>query len=391
MAKGVYIGVNNSAKKVKQIYIGVNGQAKKVKKGYIGVNGQAKLFFSSENFTYDGVGNSSQALTTGRYSMMCSNWYMNDYSPNYVYFAGGKTNSSSYSNVVNAYNSNLTRSTPSALTVSRSQGIGANNSVYTFIVGGTNGSAQSTIDVYSESTGTKSNYFTGYIAVYDLAGGNAFGDVAMWGGGSTAVGSSNISSRVYYASSSSSTTAGTDLPVAVFQPSFAACSNRAFFAGGRNSSSTDLNTVSIYNSAITRTGNATGLSVATFNVIGVSTPKYAYFISGNTTSAAQRYDSNGTKTSLSNANGNTSYFYGSGTGNGKWAMVCGGENYSDNAHSYISVYHEDGTTLNFTGNLSQSKEQLSACAIGNRIIVAGGTTSYNGSGLTTVELFTAES
>ena len=47
MSKGAYIGVGNSAKKIKSIYIGVNGVAKKVKKAYIGVNNVAKLWWSS--------------------------------------------------------------------------------------------------------------------------------------------------------------------------------------------------------------------------------------------------------------------------------------------------------------------------------------------------------
>lgn len=47
MAKKLYIGVGNKAKKVKQLYIGVNGKARKVKKAYIGVNGKAKLFYEA--------------------------------------------------------------------------------------------------------------------------------------------------------------------------------------------------------------------------------------------------------------------------------------------------------------------------------------------------------
>lgn len=45
--KGIFIGVNSTAKKVKKIYCGVNNKAKKVKKIFVGVNGQAKLVFSS--------------------------------------------------------------------------------------------------------------------------------------------------------------------------------------------------------------------------------------------------------------------------------------------------------------------------------------------------------
>lgn len=48
MAKGIYVGVESKARKVKKFYIGVDGKARKVKKGYIGVNGVAKLFYSAE-------------------------------------------------------------------------------------------------------------------------------------------------------------------------------------------------------------------------------------------------------------------------------------------------------------------------------------------------------
>ena len=44
MAKGIYIGASNTAKKVKKEYVGVGGVAKKVKKVYIGdANGKARL------------------------------------------------------------------------------------------------------------------------------------------------------------------------------------------------------------------------------------------------------------------------------------------------------------------------------------------------------------
>lgn len=46
MAKAVYEGIGDKARKVKKMYVGVDGKARKVKKGYIGVNGVARLFFS---------------------------------------------------------------------------------------------------------------------------------------------------------------------------------------------------------------------------------------------------------------------------------------------------------------------------------------------------------
>lgn len=42
MAKNIFIGVNNVARKPKNIYVGVNGVARKVKAAYVGVNGVAR-------------------------------------------------------------------------------------------------------------------------------------------------------------------------------------------------------------------------------------------------------------------------------------------------------------------------------------------------------------
>ena len=45
MAKKVYIGESNLARKVSEIYLGIDGKARKVVKGYIGVNGVARQFW----------------------------------------------------------------------------------------------------------------------------------------------------------------------------------------------------------------------------------------------------------------------------------------------------------------------------------------------------------
>lgn len=48
MAKGAYLGISNTARKVKNIYVGVNGVARKIKKAYIGdENGLARLCWST--------------------------------------------------------------------------------------------------------------------------------------------------------------------------------------------------------------------------------------------------------------------------------------------------------------------------------------------------------
>lgn len=48
MAKGIYIGADNIARKVKGMYVGVDGVARKVVKGYVGVDGVARLFYIAQ-------------------------------------------------------------------------------------------------------------------------------------------------------------------------------------------------------------------------------------------------------------------------------------------------------------------------------------------------------
>ena len=79
MATGVYIGVNGTARKVKNIYLGVSGTARKVKKGYIGdANGKARLFFQASSGLVKYSGNVSSlsnprevlsATTVGDYAL----------------------------------------------------------------------------------------------------------------------------------------------------------------------------------------------------------------------------------------------------------------------------------------------------------------------------------
>ena len=52
MAKNVYFGTADLARKVNDVYLGVDGTARKVKKGYIGVDGVARLFYSSQSPGY---------------------------------------------------------------------------------------------------------------------------------------------------------------------------------------------------------------------------------------------------------------------------------------------------------------------------------------------------
>ena len=64
MAKKVYIGQSDLARKVNEIYLGINGKARKVVKGYVGVNGVARQFWPELILYY---WNKYNTIATNRY------------------------------------------------------------------------------------------------------------------------------------------------------------------------------------------------------------------------------------------------------------------------------------------------------------------------------------
>jgi hypothetical protein len=72
---------------------------------------------------------------------------------NYALFAGGQSSSSSYSNAVDAYDTSLTQSTPTALSVARGMLAGASVGNYALFAGGYGSSPthKDTVDAYNAS------------------------------------------------------------------------------------------------------------------------------------------------------------------------------------------------------------------------------------------------
>lgn len=95
MSKGVYVGVDGVAHKVKKIYTGVDNVARKVKKGYVGVGGIARPFFSAESpLVYYGT---ITPLGEARYNLAATTV------GNYALFGGGLGSSSTNKDAVDAY------------------------------------------------------------------------------------------------------------------------------------------------------------------------------------------------------------------------------------------------------------------------------------------------
>lgn len=135
MAKAVYCGVGGVARKVKKIYVGVDDIARKVKKGYCGVGGVARLFYSAGEVGYYGTTTSTLGYAVIKHAGASN--------PKYALFAGGcKSNTVNVRSAVYAYNSSLTRSSPSSgLSSIRHSQTGGSIGNYALFVCGTNGTS----------------------------------------------------------------------------------------------------------------------------------------------------------------------------------------------------------------------------------------------------------
>ena len=340
MAKTLYVGINNLARKVKKMYVGIDGKARKVKKAYIGVGGKARLFWVSE-FTITIIQSSNQTITvkcngtsytssfiapagsTYIVSIVASSGYnagtlsvssgilTNNITisataatvktlsyagtatgltqarsslvgasvKNFALFAGGSDKAQRYTTVtystVDAYNTSLTRSTPTALSSSRRHLAGASVGNYALFAGGLSGdSVYSKVDAYNTSL-TKTIPTTLKIARYSLAA-TTVGNYALFSGGYN----NNSFLTTVDANTSLTRSTPTALSQAKAYHSGASVGNYALFAGGGvYSSGTAYSTVDAYNASLTKS-IATALSKATSCMGSASVGDYALFAGG---------------------------------------------------------------------------------------------------------------
>ena len=143
MAKGAYIGINNTARKIKKMYVGVNNVAHKVVKGYIGVGGVARPFFST-GIEY--MGNVA-SLSIGRNNLAAA------FAGDYVLFGGGGLypGYGPYA-TVDAFNPSFVSVSVSPLGQDRWGGQAASIGGYAFFAGGFYHQGQLNRDVYAYSS-----------------------------------------------------------------------------------------------------------------------------------------------------------------------------------------------------------------------------------------------
>lgn len=374
MAKAVYVGVNSKARKMKKAYIGIGGKARKVKKMYIGdSSGKARLCYSAE---LEKVGMAT-ALSTTRYDMRAATV------GKYALFAGGYISKSSFgysvSSSVDAYNTSLTKSTPTELSCKRCGHAAASVGGYALFAGGASshnflgyGNLVSSVDAYDASLTRSAAHIIGATVAI---GGAAVGNYALFAGGTVngVMTKDTVTSDVLAYDSSLTFTTAPLLSVARANVKGASAGNYALFAGGRAGSF--CTTVDAYNASLTRT-TATALSSEENRTAAATVGNHAIFV-GNTASA-DIYDASLTKTSaaiLSTARTGLA-----ATTVGDYAIFSGGG---------VADFCDASLTRSSIGT-SMTGYDMGAATIGDYALFAGGHSSEKSdTAYDSVEVYTA--
>ena len=355
MAKAVYVGVGSKAHKMKKAYIGIGGKARKVKKMYIGVGGKARLCYSAE---LEKVGMAT-ALSTTRYDMRAATV------GKYALFAGGLAPNPFFgddvSSSVDAYNTSLTKSTPTELSCKRCGHAAASVGGYALFAGGASshnflgyGNLVSSVDAYDASLTRSAAHIIGATAAI---GGAAVGNYALFAGGTvySQINKDNVTSDVLAYDPSLTFTTAPLLSVARANVKGASVGNYALFASGR--ANDFCTTVDAYNASLTRT-TATALSSEENRSAAATVGNHAIFV--GSTASADIYDASLTKTSaaiLSTARNRLA-----ATTVGDYAIFSGGG---------VADFCDASLTRSSIGT-SMTGYEMGAATIGDYALFAGG-------------------
>lgn len=347
--------------------------------------------YATINFnTYTGVvhgslTSSSRALTEGRASLAATS--VGDY----ALFGGGYSVVNSdlvCFDVVDAYNTNLTRTTPTALSVGRRRLAATNVGDYALFAGGdsSNNTYNSTVDAYNTSL-VRTTPTSLSEAKISLAA-TSVGDYALFGGGYA--GSSNSSTVDAYNTSLTRTTptslSEARMDLAATRVSFD--KDYALFGGGHNNSAS--NTVDSYNASLVH-NTPTSLSESRYYLSASSVKTYysslspsgrfyseyyAIFAGGHNSteysSTVDAYNVSLTRLTPSNLSEAREFLAASRTS--CYAFFGGGRD--SGYFSVVDLYDE--SFLRYSApNLSEARRAAVATNIGGYVLFGGGYASSN--------------
>lgn len=340
MAKSLYIGINNLARKIKKIYVGIDNKARKVKKAYVGINGIARCFFNGESFSVEYIKTLS-LISRCKGAAAAS-------TDNHVLFAGGLSTSSTPVSTVSAIDSSLTCSSATELAEAEYKlaGVSLSDYGYALFAGG-------------RST---NSYWTNTVYRYNSS-------------------LTNFSTKITYSS------------YCTYGPSATHANSYAIFAGGhRSQDGTAQNFV--LTDIVLAVNNASEISspecisLARHNMAAATVEDYyAIFAGGglasddNGVTNVDVYDGSLTKIAVTELSEGKYSVAGTHVGkNGKYALFAGGNSggaggvYSGEPYDTVEIYDSD-LTKTFAESLSTARWSIGATTVNGVAVFAGGITS----------------
>ena len=342
MTKALYVGIDNLARKVKKMYIGVDGIARKVQKAYVGVDSTARLFFSAElKLNYYGTATDLLEAQGGDNVVAATTV------GNYALFGGGL----SEPNAV-AYDTSLTRTIPNGLSIGRSYLVATTVGNYALFGGGIYeyydddewlSDYPSNVDAYDTSL-TRTNPTELSVGRASLAA-TTVGNYALFCGGYNEWSSWLPLDAVDAYDASLTRTNPTGLSVGRDGLAATTVGDYALFGGGWGGNATTLATVDVYDISLTRV-NPTELSICRASLAATTVGNYALFCGGSSHDLngdrkndyhvnTDAYDASLTRT---NPTGLSVAREGlAATTVGDYAIFGGGYNYFDNNKNFCTV------------------------------------------------------
>lgn len=371
MATGAYIGIGNTAHKIKKIYFGGNNVARKVKKAYIGINGVARLWYKlSAQIKYYGTMNMTEAKEAPGATSIGE----------YAVFNGGvdwSSGSASYRYTMEYFTASLTHGSLNNYSTGRANMASVTLGPYILFAGGyeeSGATPTNLVDQYNYSL-TKGFIFNHLAERKDSLAGTTVGAYAIFGGGRPYGGSYTSSTDAY-------NTELTKFSPTAFKngarSSLAAATagNIAIFAGGTGNGT---NKIDAYDSSLTYIASSSSvtLSSSCYGMAGASLGNQALFLGGS------NYLVNAIDESLTLKSGAVNIYSGThcaATVVNGYAILAGGLDYYGAGTGYYrsQIYaFDDALTCTYIGSLSTGREYLAATSIGNYAFFGGGMVRYN--------------
>jgi hypothetical protein len=339
MAKGIYVGIGGTPRKINKSYIGIGGTPRKVKKVYVGVGGSPRLAWSSD----------IQKVTSGLPSISANSYYTNFLNGASVGNYAIITNSASDADVIN---NSLVRTGSVTSYYLRSRA-SASTYNYGIIVGG--------IDSNNHNMGSGDIYNTSLVRTTistDLSSNSAgcsFGNYALFADPqySSATAIRYISNSLVYGGITG-----------VAGPSFCSGANAgnsyAVFSGGSGSFAV--------NTSLVATNISGTINQAGYNHTSASVGNYALFGGMHTVRGVNSSLVAIPEITLTAYHYDMDSFCACGSDN--YAIFAGGNDLDRNAVNTVDVI--DANLVRTTLTLTTAREYAYSLKVGSYLLVAGG-------------------